>query len=86
MDIDISPEYEHRHMAALIKLSKASGLVPECLVLKGIELDSEPIAGGGFGDVYKGRSRGQEMALKFLKVYQNSDIQKLIKVTVSPRS
>ena len=86
MDIDISPEYEHRHMAALIKLSKASGLVPECLILKGIELDSKPIAGGGYGDVYKGRSRGQEMALKALRVYQKSDIQKLLKVTVSPGS
>ena len=79
MDIDISPEYEHHHKAVLIKLSKASGLVPECLVLKGIELNSKPIASGGYGDVYKGRSRGQEMVLK-------SDIQKLLKVTVSPGS
>ena len=86
MDIDISPEYKHRHMTALIKLSKASGLVPECLVLNGFEVDGDPIARGGFGDVYKGRSRGQEMALKVLRVYQKSDIQKLLKVTVSPES
>ena len=86
MDIDISPEYKHRHMTALIKLSKASGLVPKCLVLEGIEVDDKPIASGGFGDVYKGRYRGQEMALKVLKVYQKSDIQKRLKVTVCPGS
>ena len=88
MDIDISPEYKHRHMTALIKLSKASGLVPEYLVLNGFEVrvDGDPIASGGFGDVYKGRYRGQEMALKVLKVYQKSDIQKRLKVTVCPGS
>jgi len=49
-------------------------------------VDGDPVAGGGFGDVYKGQYRNQEIALKVLKVYQKSDLQKLLKVTVSPGS
>jgi hypothetical protein len=52
------------------------------LVLKGIQVDGDPVAGGGFGDVYKGRFRNQEIALKVLKVYQKSDMDKLLKVFI----
>jgi hypothetical protein len=54
------------------------------LVLKGIEIFGDPVAGGGFGDVYKGRLRGQEIAIKVLKVYRESDMDKLLKVTPQP--
>ena len=86
LDIYIQPEHKPRHIKTLITLSKASGLVPECLILKGIEVEEDPVAGGGFGDVYKGRFRTQDIALKVLKVYQKSDVQKLLRVTVSPGS
>jgi len=79
LDVAIDPEYKPRHVRALIKLSKASGLFPDCLVLKGIQVDGDPVEGGGFGDVYKGRFGGQVIALKVLKVYQKSDMQKLLK-------
>jgi len=61
-------------------------MVPDCLVLTGIEVDGDPVAGGGFGDIYKGRYQRQEIALKVLKVYQRSDMEKLLKVPVSPES
>jgi len=67
---------------ALIKLSRASGLYPECLLLKGIEITGDPVAEGGFGDVYKGQLGDQEIAIKVLKVYQKSDMQQLLKVMV----
>jgi hypothetical protein len=86
LDIYINPQYKPRHIKALIKLSKLSGIVPECLVLTGIEIDGDPVAGGGFGDVYKGKYQKQEIALKVLKVYQKSDMEKLLKVSVSPKS
>lgn len=79
LDVAIHSEYKPRHVKALIKLSRASGLVPGCLVLKGIEVDGDPVAGGGFGDVYKARFGTQEIALKVLKVYQKSDMLKLHK-------
>ena len=82
MDVDIYSEHKPRHILALIRLSKASGCVPECLVLKGIQVDGDPVARGGFGDVYKGRFRNQEIALKVLNFYQKSDIDKLLKVFI----
>jgi hypothetical protein len=36
---------------------------------------------GGYGDVWKGLFRGQTIAVKVLKVYQKSDMVKLLKVT-----
>jgi len=44
----------------------------------------DPVAGGRFGDVYKGRFRGREIAIKVLRVYQKSDMNKLLKVTRKP--
>jgi hypothetical protein len=65
-------------------LSGASGLYPECLNLKGIEIIGEAIIGdarrGGFADVFKGRLRDQVIAVKVLRVYQEWDIEKLLKV------
>jgi hypothetical protein len=34
------------------------------LVLKGIQVDDDPVEGGSFGDVYKGRLGNQDIALK----------------------
>lgn len=76
----MDPKLKHRHVQALIKLSKASGLYPECMALKGIELEEDPVAGGGFGEVHKGRLQGKLIAVKVLRVYQRSDIAKLLKV------
>lgn len=84
LDIDIHPKYKPRHIKALITLSKQSGLVPDCLILNGVEVEGHAVAAGGFGDVYKGRLKTQEIALKVLKVYQKSDMQKLLKVTFGP--
>jgi hypothetical protein len=73
--------YKHRHLNALIRLSRASGLYPECFVLKTINIDPNPVAHGGFADIHKGDFLGQEVGIKQLKVYQRSDIDKLFKVT-----
>jgi hypothetical protein len=54
------------------------------LVLKGIQIEGDAIAGGGFGDVYKGCLRSQQIAVKMLRVYQKSDMDKLLKVIHYP--
>jgi predicted unusual protein kinase regulating ubiquinone biosynthesis (AarF/ABC1/UbiB family) len=51
------------------------------LFLKGVEIEGDAVAGGAFGDVYKGHFEGRELAVKVLKVYQRSDMNKLLKVT-----
>ena len=78
----VDPALRRRHVKALIKLSGATGLYPECLVLKGIEIIGDAVEGGGFADIFKGRLQDQEIAVKVLKVYQKSDIKKLLKVTL----
>ena len=81
LDLNIDSESKRRHVKALIKLSQKAGQVPDCLVLEGIEVAGDPVAGGGHGDVYKGRFKRKEIALKVLKVYRKSDMEKLLKVT-----
>lgn len=75
--------YKPRHVKALLKLSRASGLYPECLALKGIEMERHPVDSGGYGDVYKGMLRGRAIAVKALKIYQTSDLTALLKVTLA---
>jgi hypothetical protein len=68
------------HVNALLRLSRVSGLYPECLALKGIEMEVAPVDRGAFGDVYKGVLYGQVIAVKALRVYQTSNIVQLLKV------
>ena len=70
-------------MKALIKLSRASGLYPECMALKELKIRAGPVAAGGFGDIYKGQLRDQMIAVKVLKVYEESDMDKLLRVALS---
>jgi hypothetical protein len=76
----MNPVYKSRHLKALIKLSKASGLYPECLVLKGVDMEKHPVTGGGYGDVHMGTLQGKQIAVKVLRLYQDSDLVKLLKV------
>ena len=68
-------------VGVLIKLSRLSGLYPECLVRGDIRLiGNGPVAAGRFGDVWKGSASSQEIiAVKVLRLYQ-SDMEKLLKV------
>jgi len=69
----------------LLKLSRLSGLYPECLVRDDVQLiGTDPVAAGGFGEVWKGRVPGQELiAVKIMKIYEKSDVEKLLKVSFS---
>jgi hypothetical protein len=52
MDLPLDPPAKRRHVGALIKLSRASGLYPECMILRGIKLvGGDAVAGGGYGEV-----------------------------------
>lgn len=84
LDFPIDPAYKRRHVKALIRLSRASGQYPECLALDDVAMEAYPVAGGSYGDVYKGHLNGQQIALKVLKVYVDQDIVKLLKVMLYP--
>jgi hypothetical protein len=80
LDVWIDPEDRPRHVNTLVELCKNSGLYPDCLIFKGIEFEGDPVAGGGFGDVYKGRLRGEDIAIKVLKTFRQTDMDKLRRV------
>ncbi|KAJ7142965.1 kinase-like domain-containing protein, partial [Mycena epipterygia] len=64
---------------ALIRLSRASGLHPRCFVLSGLEKEGHQVAAGGYGDIYKGRVRGQSVGVKMMRVFRDKDIQDALK-------
>jgi hypothetical protein len=72
--------HKPRHLKALLKLSRASGCYPECLALKGVEMEAHPVAAGSYGEVYRGLLQKKQIAVKVLKVYQDSDFVQLLKV------
>ncbi|KAL0563397.1 Rho guanine nucleotide exchange factor, partial [Marasmius crinis-equi] len=64
----------------MLRLSKRSGMYPKCLKINNVErMGSHPLAGGGFGDVWKGRIADEIVCLKVVKVYLMSDVQQLLK-------
>jgi len=65
---------------AIVQLSHQSNLYPECLAVKGVhKLDMDPVAGGAYGDVFKGIMQSDPVAIKVLRRHQNFDMD-IIKV------
>ncbi|KZP29964.1 kinase-like protein [Athelia psychrophila] len=79
LDYPIELRFKLRHLKALFKLSERSLRYPECLLLQDITLPPHAVAGGSFGDVFKGRMAGCDIAVKVLKVYTTSNMDKLLK-------
>ncbi|KZP02198.1 kinase-like protein, partial [Athelia psychrophila] len=64
---------------ALIKLSEHSQRYPGCLLLEDITISKKPVQGGSFGEVFKGEMAGCVIAVKVLRVYEDSEMSKLLK-------
>ncbi|KAG6871954.1 hypothetical protein C0995_014553 [Termitomyces sp. Mi166 len=59
---------------AMLRLSTQSGLSPSFLLQRQVVLEgTDPVSAGQFGDVWKGWFHGQQVAVKVLKLYLNSD-------------
>jgi hypothetical protein len=80
LDLPVDPEVKLHWVKVLIRLSRASGRYPRCMILEKVEKGVYPIARGGFGDVYKGKFCDREVAVKVLKIYEDSDKESLLKV------
>lgn len=79
----MDPKQKRLHVSSLVRLAKYSGLYPECLRLDGVKMSDRPVAAGSFGDVYKGTLRGQAIAVKMVKLYEKSDVVRLLRVSSS---
>ncbi|KAJ7709206.1 kinase-like domain-containing protein [Mycena olivaceomarginata] len=64
---------------ALCRLSRDSGLHPRCFALTGLQKIGKQVAGGGFGDIWKGLLRGQTVSVKIMRIFQADDVQTLLK-------
>ncbi|THU93880.1 kinase-like protein [Dendrothele bispora CBS 962.96] len=77
---DVDQKLRSNISNAMIRLSKQSGFYPRCFVLNDIEkIGDHPIAAGGFGEIWKGLLGGRLTCLKVVKIYGDSEVDKLVK-------
>ncbi|KAF8057981.1 hypothetical protein FPV67DRAFT_1525250 [Lyophyllum atratum] len=71
------------------RLSTDAKLYPKGFHLEGIDsYNEEPLAGGGFADIYKGPLQGEGVCLKIIRVYKAYQVDHVFKgegaITDSP--
>ncbi|KAF7330803.1 Protein kinase domain-containing protein [Mycena venus] len=64
---------------ALIRLSRECELHPTCFTLSGVKKVGQQVAGGGFGDIWKGLVGGQNVAVKSMRVFRDDDVKASLK-------
>ncbi|KAG6916432.1 hypothetical protein DXG01_006836 [Tephrocybe rancida] len=79
-DSAIDDHFKRHLIVATQRLSLKTGLYPVCYELNDVIQESaDPVAGGGFADVYKGRFRGQVVCLKTIRLYRDSQLEHVLK-------
>ncbi|KAJ7113586.1 kinase-like domain-containing protein, partial [Mycena epipterygia] len=79
LDHDILSTVRPLLFKALLRLSRVSGLHPNCFPLMGLQKVGEQVAAGGFGDIWKGVFRGQNVSVKVMRLFEDSDVQAVLK-------
>ncbi|KAF7354921.1 Protein kinase domain-containing protein [Mycena sanguinolenta] len=74
-----APFHKALFSKALSRLSSKCGLHPTCFTLTGLEKISRQVAGGGFGDIYKGLVGGQTVAVKSMRQFADDDMKASLK-------
>ncbi|KAF7354912.1 Protein kinase domain-containing protein [Mycena sanguinolenta] len=64
---------------ALLRLSDKCGLHPTCFTLTGLKKMGQQVAGGGFGDIWKGMVGGQTVAVKSMRQFAEDDVKASLK-------
>jgi hypothetical protein len=82
--LDSSHELRSRPLIskALLRLSGECGLHPTCFTLFGLKKVGQQVAGGGFGDIWKGLVGGQTVAVKSMRQFMDDDVRVSLKVRV----
>jgi hypothetical protein len=58
-----------------MRLSRASGLHPTCFPLTDVQIKGKQVAAGAFGDIWKGLVRGQIVAVKTVRLFQDNEVR-----------
>ncbi|KAJ7895941.1 kinase-like domain-containing protein, partial [Mycena olivaceomarginata] len=79
--LDSSHELRSRPLIskALLRLSGECGLHPTCFTLFGLKKVGQQVAGGGFGDIWKGLVGGQTVAVKSMRQFVDDDVKVSLK-------
>ncbi|KAJ7852007.1 kinase-like domain-containing protein [Mycena leptocephala] len=79
--LDSSYELSSRPLIskALLRLSGACGFHPTCFTLSGLEKIGQQVAGGAFGDIWKGLVGGQTVAVKSMRQFKEDDVKASLK-------
>ncbi|KAF5350229.1 hypothetical protein D9758_007769 [Tetrapyrgos nigripes] len=77
---DVEKRLRSKISNAMLGLSKNSGLYPSCLALDNVQkIGNHPVTAGGFGEIWKGLLGGEVICLKVVKIYGDSEVQKVVK-------
>ncbi|KAJ6592820.1 hypothetical protein B0H19DRAFT_1010315 [Mycena capillaripes] len=83
LDLDLFLVVKPLICKALLRLCRASGRHPHCLVLTGLRKVGQQVAAGGFGDIWKGLIGGRSVCVKIMRLFRDADIQAVVKVYFS---
>jgi hypothetical protein len=79
---DLSPWAKNKCLKSLYRTCGRCALLPKTLTIPVCyDRTGVAISSGGFGDVWKGKHRGRDVAVKVIRTYSNSDLQKIIGVS-----
>lgn len=71
----------------MTQLVQMSGRLPDCLRLSYVKVENpnQSLFNGGYSDLYRGRSKNgrNDLALKFLRIERDGDLQKRRRVSRS---
>ncbi|KAK6992505.1 kinase-like domain-containing protein [Favolaschia claudopus] len=83
LDLELLSEIRPLLFKLMLRLSRTSGLYPRCFSLTGLQKIGKQVAGGGYGDIWKGLLRGQRVCIKMMRIFQKDDIQLAIKAILT---
>ena len=78
---DLSLSARVKCLRRLYRTCGSRGLLPKALKIPACyDRTAYPLYKGGFADVWKGDYDGQDVAVKVMRIYSNSDLRKIIGV------
>jgi len=79
---DLSPSIRKKCLRSLYKTCGRHALLPTAMkVLAWYDRTGSALYRGGFADVWKGDHHGREVAVKVIRTYTKSDLQKVVGVS-----
>ncbi|TDL15519.1 kinase-like protein [Rickenella mellea] len=77
---NLSTNHRSRFVRTLTHLTKSFARLPDCLMLSGVKRSGkDPVAGGGFADIWTGYFDSNSVAIKALRIYERSDQEKALR-------